>query len=128
MNDELVRGTGGGEPDEWDDPVRGRITFRTMFSGELTGTEGLTAGIAEVAPGDVFRAHRHPQTEVYLVLAGEGKVLLDGTETPIAKDDAVFVPSDRVHGVVATGQTPLRMFYVLDADAMTEVDYEFTDR
>lgn len=116
-----------GEPDQWDDPERGTILFRTVFSGELTGTEGLTAGVAEILPGDVFRPHRHPQTEVYLVLGGGGTLLLDGEEKSISDGDVVLVPSGRVHGVHNTGQVPLRVFYVLDTDSMQDVEYEFTD-
>jgi quercetin dioxygenase-like cupin family protein len=122
---QLVRRMDVGEPDQWDDQVRGRITVRTIFSGELTPTKRLSAGIAEIAPGDVFRPHRHPQTEVYLVLAGEGVLSLGDETTALATGDAVFLPADRVHGVRNPGRTPLRMFYVMDADRMDEVEYDF---
>ena len=35
----------------WDDPVRGRIRWRTLFSQGLTQTAGMTCGVTELGPG-----------------------------------------------------------------------------
>ena len=36
--------------DGWDDAVRGRIRWRTLFSKGGTPTDGITCGVAELAP------------------------------------------------------------------------------
>ena len=36
--------------DGWDDAVRGRISWRTLFSKGGTPTDGITCGVAELAP------------------------------------------------------------------------------
>lgn len=128
MSGEVVRSLDGGDPERWDDPERGRITFRTLVSSDSTPSERLTAGTAEIAPGDVFRPHRHRETEVYLVLAGEGMLLLDDAARQIRAGDVVFLPPGQLHGVANTGDQPLRLFYVLEADGMHQVGYEFESR
>jgi mannose-6-phosphate isomerase-like protein (cupin superfamily) len=125
MTHRLVRHLDDGESDRWDDPVRGSVRFHTLFSAETTSTTGLTAGVAELGPGEEFKPHRHPQTEVYLVLSGEGRILVDDEETPVSAGSTVLFPGGRVHAVRNTGDGPLRVFYALDADSMHEVDYRF---
>lgn len=123
---DLVRPLGDGPLDRWDDPVRGTVTFRTIFSRGVSPTAGLTAGILEIEPGDRFAAHRHPQTEVYLVLQGEGMVRIGGDEVFVAAGEAVCFPSGESHEVRNTSATGvLRVFYVLDADALDDVNYEW---
>ena len=63
--------------DGWDDPVRGRISWRTLFSQGLTPSAGVTCGVAELKPGDWLGLHRHLPPEIYYILAGAGVVTLD---------------------------------------------------
>ena len=69
-------------PDGWDDPVKGRVGWRTLFSTDQTPTEALTAGVAELQAGGWLGLHRHTPPEIYYVLEGSGivngrRVLLD---------------------------------------------------
>ena len=45
--------------DGWDDPVRGRLRWRTLFSRGMTQTAGVTCGVTELGPGDWLGLHRH---------------------------------------------------------------------
>jgi mannose-6-phosphate isomerase-like protein (cupin superfamily) len=121
----LVRAADEGAPEEWDDPTRGRIGFRTLFSHEETATSGLTTGTAELAPGGHLNRHRHPPAEVYRILGGEGVASLDGVDHPVAAGDSVFIPGGAWHGIRNTGEVPLTVFYVLAADGMQDVAYDF---
>jgi mannose-6-phosphate isomerase-like protein (cupin superfamily) len=121
----LVRAQDEGRSEVWDDETRGRIGFRTLFSREETATSGLTTGTAEVPPGGGLSAHRHPPAEVYRILEGEGVTTLDGVEHAVAAGDSVFIPGDVWHGIRNTGAAPLRLFYVLAADGMADVGYDF---
>ncbi len=38
--------------DGWDDSVRGRMRWRTLFSKGGTPTDGVTCGVAELQAGD----------------------------------------------------------------------------
>ena len=128
MSSELVVDLGRGTPERWDDAVKGALTFRTLFSKGSTPTAGLTAGVAELAPGDRLAAHRHRESEVYLVLEGEGRVRIEDEHVHVEPGTTLFMPSGWVHEVVNTSRSQtLRIFYVLDADAMDDVEYEFTE-
>ena len=112
--------------DGWDDPVRGRIRWRTLFSRGGTPTDGITCGVAELSPGDWLGLHRHAPPDVYYVLAGTGVVTLNGVETPVKAGSAVFIPGIAEHGIRQTGVEPLRFFYGFPVDSFDSVQYLFS--
>lgn len=114
-------------PDGWDDPVRGRLQWRTLFSQGRTPTEGITCGLAELKSGDHLARHRHAPHEVYYVVAGEGMLFLDGDEIPVKAGSAVFIPGMAEHGIRQTGEATLRFFYVFAVDSFDGVEYLFRD-
>jgi mannose-6-phosphate isomerase-like protein (cupin superfamily) len=112
--------------DGWDDPVRGRIGWRTLFSGDLTPTAALTAGVAEVEPGGWLGLHRHEPAEIYYVIEGRGIVVLDGVEHTVGPGSAVFIPGDAEHGIRNEGDAPLRLLYAFAIDSFSDVEYRFS--
>lgn len=122
----VVRHEGDGAQDEWDDPVRGVLSFRTLFSGGSTPTRSLTAGVTELRPGGWLGLHRHTPAEVYHVVDGEGVVLLDGSEHRVTAGSSVFIPGDAEHGIRNTGSGRLRVFYAFAVDSFDEVEYRFS--
>ena len=55
-------------PEGWDTPARGDATWFTLFSGDVTPTGSLSAGIMELMPkGEGLKLHRHAQPEIYYV-------------------------------------------------------------
>ena len=113
-------------PDGWDDPGKGRIRWRTLFSKGDTPTDGITCGVAELNPGDWLELHRHAPPEVYCVVAGQGIVAIDGKETPVKPGCAVFIPAMAEHGVRQTGTEVLRFFYGFPVDSFDSVEYLFS--
>src|SRR5688500_3341619 len=109
----------------WDDPVNGRVAWRTLFSGDVTPTEALTCGIAELEPGGWLGLHRHAPAEIYYVLEGRGVVTLEGAEHAVSRGSAVFIPADAEHGIRNTGPEPLRFLYAFPVDAFGDVEYRF---
>ncbi|HEY3622675.1 MAG TPA: cupin domain-containing protein [Roseiarcus sp.] len=112
--------------DGWDDPVRGRVRWRTLFSKGATPTAEMTCGVAEFRPGDWLALHRHAPPEVYYVVAGAGLMSLDGREIPVRAGSAVFIPSMAEHGIRQTGNEILRLFYVFPVDSFDAVGYLFS--
>ena len=110
----------------WDDPVRGRIRWRTLFSQGLTQTAGMTCGVTELGSGDWLGLHRHAPPEVYHVFAGAGIVSLEGREIPVKAGSAVFIPGMAEHGIRQTGTETLRLFYAFPVDSFDSVDYLFS--
>ena len=110
----------------WDDPVRGRLRWRTLFSKGMTPTAGMTCGVAELRPGDWLGLHRHAPAEVYYVLAGAGGMGLDAPEIPLKAGTAIFIPGMAEHGIRQTGNETLRLFYVFPVDSFDGVEYLFS--
>ena len=110
----------------WNDPIRGSVSFRTLFSGDSTPTSNLTTGVAEIPAHGVLALHHHEPAETYFFLDGEGKVALDEKEVEVSAGTSIFIPGGAVHGVRNTGPSPLRFFYVLAADSRADVVYHFS--
>jgi quercetin dioxygenase-like cupin family protein len=109
----------------WPDDLvdeRGHVFWKTLVGGE-----GLTLGIARLAPGEELRRHRHAHAEVYLVSTGAGVVTVDGERRDVGPGSAVFIPGNAEHSCANTGAAELRFAYVLAADAFAEVEYVFLD-
>jgi mannose-6-phosphate isomerase-like protein (cupin superfamily) len=109
----------------WSDEIHGRVRWRTLFSANQTPTESLTAGVAEILPGDQLKLHRHAPPELYYLLEGQGVVTINDIEHDVCADSAVFIPGNALHGIRNTGQTPLRFFYAFAMDSFEEVEYVF---
>jgi mannose-6-phosphate isomerase-like protein (cupin superfamily) len=112
--------------DGWDDPVYGRLRWRTLFSQGLTETAGITCGVTELGPGDWLGLHRHAPPEIYYVFTGAGIVSLDGREVPVSAGRAVFIPGMAEHGIRQTGNEVLRLFYAFPVDSFDSVEYLFS--
>lgn len=112
--------------DGWDDPVKGRVGWRTLFSGGTTATDALTAGLADLEPGDWLGLHRHAPAEIYYVLEGKGILIIDKAEHQVGPGSAVFIPGDAEHGIRNSGENVLRFVYVFPTDSFADVEYRFS--
>ncbi len=121
----LVLDLGDGLHESWVDASRGDVAFRTLFSRERTRTTSMTTGVADLAPGKRFHVHRHTPPEVYYLLAGEGLMTLNGRDHLVTAESSVFIPSRVWHGIRNVGTSLLRFYYVLGADGIGDVDYDF---
>ena len=117
------------ELEGWDDPLRGRVQWRTLLSSDRTPTDAMTLGIVEIGPGrpDLTYPHRHAVAEVYYVLSGSGVVMIDGTPHPVRSGTTVFIPGDAEHGVRNTGAEVLRILYVFAVDSFDQILYVFPE-
>ena len=113
--------------DGWDDPAKGRLQWRTLFSKGLTQSDTITCGVAELGPGDWLIPHRHAAAEVCYILEGTGVLTLEGKDTPLKAGDALFIPSMAEHGSRQTGEGMFRTFYVFAVDSFEDVTYFFPE-
>lgn len=112
--------------DGWDDPVRGRLRWRTLFSRGATPSAGMTCGVAEFRLGEWLGLHRHAPPEIYYVFAGAGLMSLNGRDIPVKAGSAVFIPGMVEHGIRQTGDETLRLFYAFPVDSFDVVEYLFS--
>ena len=110
--------------DQWRDPARGTLRWKTLFCADQTSTSAMVCGIAEIQPGEHFALHSHPEAEVYFGLEGEGDVMVDGVAHRLKPGVALFIPGNAVHGVPGVAE-PLRWFYSFASDRFAEINYRF---
>jgi quercetin dioxygenase-like cupin family protein len=79
VRDPLVINESDVERETWSDPVRGEVSFCTIFGAEPTTPE-FTAGVTDLPPGGWLGHHRHEPAEIYFVPEGEGTLVLDSEE------------------------------------------------
>ena len=114
------------ERETFDDPARGDCSWMTLFSGDMTPTNAMSAGIAElVRSGGQLNLHRHLQPEIYFILEGTGILTIDGLERTVTAGAAVFIPGNAEHGIRNETDALLRLFYVFPTDRFSEVEYRF---
>ncbi|HLJ71807.1 MAG TPA: cupin domain-containing protein [Roseiarcus sp.] len=112
------------EPEAWSD-ARGRLSFHTLISGDLTPSEGLVAGVAIVEPGGELAAHAHAPPEIYFALDGAALVTIAGVERKVSAGAAVYIPSDAVHSIRNPFDRAFRIFYAFPADRFDAIEYKF---
>ncbi len=122
----VVVGASQREREGWNDASRGNASWFTLFSGDVTPTTAMSAGIMEIpANGGVLEPHRHAQAEIYFVHEGTGLLTVDGEETTITTGMAAFIPGEAEHGLRNDSAAVLRIFYVFPTDCFADVIYRF---
>ncbi len=101
----MIHVSGGRPFDALGAPVRRLIHPRTV------GSDRLGVSICDMPPGSRVRRHRHGYEEAYFVVAGTGKMYLEGEpgEIDLVPGLLVYVAPGRVHGQVNDGDEPLQI-------------------
>lgn len=68
--------------------------------------------IAELPPGASigFHTHHPDEEEFYLILSGSGVMMRDSMEISVTAGDLIRTPPGGSHGLINTGEVPLRIF------------------
>jgi mannose-6-phosphate isomerase-like protein (cupin superfamily) len=85
---------------------RGALSPFTTKDGstirEYLHTQQQSLAEATLAPGQATRRHYHGRSEeIYLLLDGGGRLVIDGEEAAVAAGDAVLIPAGAWHELVA---------------------------
>ncbi|MEZ5354318.1 MAG: cupin domain-containing protein [Bryobacteraceae bacterium] len=84
--------------------------FRPLFTkgGIVRGVARF--GEASLAPGSASPVVQYPREEqIYYVTAGSGEVVYAGKKHPIRADDFLYLAPTIAHGLVNTGDAPLKV-------------------
>ncbi|WP_053365363.1 cupin domain-containing protein [Bacillus sp. FJAT-27245] len=88
-----------------DDKLTKRVIFKKGDS---------TAFVLNFAPGQQLPPHRHPGTEVFLlVVCGSGAFMIDGRELQVAANDAVHCSGEEMLAFSNSGSEPASLYVVL---------------
>ena len=67
-------------------------TIRVLLDARLGGARNQSLAEATLGPGQATRRHHHAETEeIYVVLAGEGDMEVDGEQSRVATGDAILI-------------------------------------
>jgi len=81
---------------------------RTLGSKRLAGF-----GMLELPPNGIFPEHIHPEREeVYYVLSGKGKIIVEGEEIEAEEGLTLYVSGENPHGIRNYGKEPLKVLFV----------------
>jgi oxalate decarboxylase/phosphoglucose isomerase-like protein (cupin superfamily) len=115
------------KPEKWSD-ARGRLSFHTLVSGDVTPSKGLTAGVTIVPPGGELAMHSHAPPEIYFAFEGVAIVTIEGIERTVSVGATVFIPGNALHAIRNPFDADFKMFYVFPADRFDEIEYKFVER
>ena len=95
--------------DVWqDDDPRKRV--RVAFPiNRATGAEHTAVVYFEVAPGDRLGTHTDSAEEILYIVAGEGEAEVGDERGRVRAGDLAVIPALVPHGVVNTGDEPLKV-------------------
>jgi quercetin dioxygenase-like cupin family protein len=86
---------------------------RYLMDERLDG-EPIHLHVSEIGPGERSHPpHRHGGYEAFYVLAGAGTMELDDERLPLRAGEAAVFDPQRLHGLVNTGDAPMRYVVVL---------------
>jgi len=90
------------------------IEHRTLASA-AQGLQHLSIWRQRVAPGGATPPHRHDCEEVVVVLAGRGRVVVDGVSHAFGPHTTLAIPSGVDHQIFADGDVPLELIAAFSA-------------
>ena len=85
---------------------------RIYFDGPTGALAHMTAGSLRLKPGArPHPPHQHEEEEFLLVTEGTGELSIEGRVTKAGPGSMLYCSSNKLHGVVNTGQTPMLFYF-----------------
>lgn len=82
--------------------------WTALLLGESnTGSSEISIQITHVEPGGEQPAHSHPEEQCYYIIAGTGRAFQGDEVREVHKGDAIFIPSNVIHGIRNLSQQEL---------------------
>jgi mannose-6-phosphate isomerase-like protein (cupin superfamily) len=105
----------------------GQVSYLTMAPGQF-GSANLAITWVECAPGSQQPLHSHARSEqVYVIVRGEGRMLIDEEEQTVNPGDTIFIPPGSRHAIRNDSGTEL-VFATAAAPPFDEPTGEFAYR
>jgi quercetin dioxygenase-like cupin family protein len=88
------------------------VAIRWLISKE-DGAENFAMRMFEIEPAGHTPLHTHPQEHEVFVLEGEGALIFEGKQHPLGAEYVVFVPPNKQHRFMNTGESVMRMLCII---------------
>ena len=76
----------------------GLVSRVLLHEGDPPETRLMVTWV-DVEPGSAQRPHSHAPEQVYVILRGEGKMMVGGEERLVGEGDLIHIPPDTEHGI-----------------------------
>lgn len=71
-----------------------------LLIGLTNDDTSMSVTLVEAAPGSQQALHAHPDSvQVYLVIAGRGRMIVGTEEANVSYGDSVYIPADTTHAI-----------------------------
>lgn len=112
--------------DSWPDDARSKGLRWKIIQSDLPNGQGSTSlGLATMDVGGMLRRHRHKPLEIYHVISGVGRIIIDNVKLPLRPGNSIFIPPNAWHESANTGSQPLEVLFIFPSSSFDEVVYEF---
>jgi len=88
------------------------VGIRWLISKE-DGAQNFAMRMFELQPGGHTPLHAHSQEHEVFILEGEGTFVYEGQKHPFGAEYVVFVPPNKEHRFMNTGDSVLRMLCII---------------
>jgi oxalate decarboxylase/phosphoglucose isomerase-like protein (cupin superfamily) len=90
----------------------GKIHF--LSEPAVTGANGFSFGVVELAEGKGHARHNHPGAEeIIYVVSGEGEQMVDDRPpVKVSAGSSIYIPADIYHSTLNTGAETLKLIVV----------------
>ena len=88
------------------------VDIRWLISEE-DGAENFALRMFELQPGGHTPLHTHPQEHEVFIVQGQGTFVYEGQEYEFDAEHVIFVPPNKEHRFMNTGDSLLRMLCII---------------
>jgi mannose-6-phosphate isomerase-like protein (cupin superfamily) len=102
-----------GEEIQWHSPTPHNRYMSLLFERDITPTKSMAAGVVTLPPGEAQpKLSVHEVEEIYFILQGKGKFVLDEMEYEVERHTAIYVAPGTKHRAYNTSEEEMLMFFV----------------
>lgn len=86
--------------------------LRIFYNGSTEQLKSMTAGSLRLNPGATpHPPHVHPEEEFMVITEGTGEIVVEGKTTKVGPGSMMYCASNKSHGIVNTGKTPMLFYF-----------------
>jgi quercetin dioxygenase-like cupin family protein len=90
-----------------------------LFEGRRADV-GISMFVVRTPPGKAVELHTHPYPETFVLLEGQGRWTAGDTIVELEPEHVIVVPPNTPHGFRNTGDAPLLVVSVHEAEAIDQ--------
>lgn len=106
-----------------EEPVR----IKTVMDNSL-GAQDITVGRAKFPKlGDGLPYHRHSHAELYKIISGQAKIIIDGVDYTATQGQVVILPGNAMHTIINDSDNLLEIEYYFPSNSLHNVGYEYPE-